>query len=131
MSIFNAFYQNADGTVLKCAKVQLRALGNTDDHLRNFSFSCRENGWQLSPAYDVVPSLAFGQYHQLKVGYSDILPDFASAAKVHNSFNLTRQQAQQISETVQTVMQQWQTVFAQSGVSNKDIELLTRVIKTR
>lgn len=106
-----------------------RALNNTDDHLRNFSFSCREKGWQLSPAYDVVPSLEFGKYHQLQLSYSDILPDFAKAPLAHGSFNLTLKQAQQVCETVKAVMMQWQDVFEQCGVCDKDIELLARVIK--
>jgi serine/threonine-protein kinase HipA len=106
-----------------------RALSNTDDHLRNFSFSCRENGWQLSPAYDVVPSTTFGQYHQLRVGYSDVLPTIATADKVHDSFHLTQQQAQQVCATVGAVMQQWQAIFQQCGVSDKDIAVLEKVIE--
>lgn len=41
------------------------ALNNTDDHLRNFSMINRGSGYQLSPAYDVVPSDTIGGFHQL------------------------------------------------------------------
>jgi len=32
------------------------AIGNTEDHHRNFSFINRGDGWQLSPTYDVTPA---------------------------------------------------------------------------
>ena len=31
------------------------AVSNTDDHLRNHAFIFAENGWRLSPLYDVNP----------------------------------------------------------------------------
>ena len=42
-----------------------KTLNNTDDHLRNFSFINKGKGYQLSPAYDVLPSDTIGAYHQL------------------------------------------------------------------
>lgn len=33
------------------------AISNTDDHLRNHGFLLRDNGWHLSPAYDINPSI--------------------------------------------------------------------------
>jgi serine/threonine-protein kinase HipA len=33
------------------------AISNTDDHLRNHEFILREQGWILSPAYDLNPSI--------------------------------------------------------------------------
>ncbi|UAA39782.1 type II toxin-antitoxin system HipA family toxin [Paraneptunicella aestuarii] len=106
-----------------------KVLNNTDDHLRNFSFTCREDGWQLSSAYDVVPSLAHGQYHQLKVGLSDYLPELSEAVSVHKKFNLTKQVAQDVIERVSDVSQNWKTVFAQLGVSEEDLALLQNVIR--
>jgi len=105
-----------------------KILNNTDDHLRNFSFTCRENGWQLSPAYDVVPALTYGSYHQLTVGYHSTLPDLAHAADLHKSFNLTKTKAQDVIDEVKQAMQNWQTHFRQCGVSKADIEKLSNVI---
>ena len=31
-------------------------VSNTDDHLRNHGFILTNNGWQLSPAYDMNPN---------------------------------------------------------------------------
>ena len=33
------------------------AISNTDDHLRNHGFIINRGGWQLSPAYDINPSI--------------------------------------------------------------------------
>lgn len=31
-------------------------ISNTDDHLRNHGFLYTENGWMLSPAFDITPN---------------------------------------------------------------------------
>jgi Uncharacterized protein related to capsule biosynthesis enzymes len=33
------------------------SVSNTDDHLRNHGFLLSEEGWRLSPAFDVNPSI--------------------------------------------------------------------------
>lgn len=39
------------------------AICNRDDHAKNFSFQLKGNKWQLSPAYDVLPSMGFNGFH--------------------------------------------------------------------
>ncbi len=38
-------------------------ISNRDDHAKNFSFQFKANRWQLSPAYDLLPSSGFNGYH--------------------------------------------------------------------
>ena len=38
-------------------------ISNRDDHAKNFSFQYRGGAWQLSPAYDLLPSAGFNGYH--------------------------------------------------------------------
>ena len=106
-----------------------RALNNTDDHLRNFSFTCKENGWQLSPAYDVVPSMTYGSYHQLKLGYDDMLPSIHEAIRHFKKFGLTQHQAEIVIDNVKSVLLKWKLVFENYGVSTVDIENIAKVIK--
>jgi len=106
------------------------ALNNTDDHLRNFSFSCKEDGWQLTPAYDVVPSVTYGAYHQLKLGYDDILPSHSHIARYHKNFGLTKAQVGDVAERVRSTLVNWAKSFRESGVSENDIKLLSKLIKT-
>jgi serine/threonine-protein kinase HipA len=37
--------------------------GNKDDHAKNFTFIHKSGKWQLSPAYDLVPSAGFNNNH--------------------------------------------------------------------
>lgn len=43
-------------------------LGNTDDHLKNFSLIIQDGGWRLSPVYDVLPN------HHERLAHSILLP---------------------------------------------------------
>jgi len=38
-------------------------IENRDDHAKNFSFLLKDNTWQLSPAYDLLPGGGFNGYH--------------------------------------------------------------------
>jgi len=38
-------------------------ISNRDDHAKNFSFQYVNNNWQLSPAYDLLPSAGFNGFH--------------------------------------------------------------------
>ncbi|AYG00393.1 type II toxin-antitoxin system HipA family toxin [Lactococcus allomyrinae] len=43
-------------------------IGNRDDHAKNFSFVMSEQGgWELSPAYDLLPSEGFNGFHTTTV----------------------------------------------------------------
>lgn len=39
------------------------AIGNKDDHAKNFSFLYHVDAWKLSPAYDLLPSSGFNHHH--------------------------------------------------------------------
>jgi serine/threonine-protein kinase HipA len=39
------------------------AISNRDDHAKNFSFQYKNGMWQLSPAYDILPSSGFNGWH--------------------------------------------------------------------
>ncbi len=43
-------------------------IGNTDDHLKNFLMLHNDEGWRLSPAFDLVPNIGFNQEHVLRIG---------------------------------------------------------------
>ncbi len=50
------------------------AIGNTDDHLKNFLLLHGERGWRLSPAFDLVPDLGRNREHTLAIGHSRETP---------------------------------------------------------
>lgn len=42
-------------------------ISNRDDHAKNFSFQYINEGWRLSPAYDLLPGGGFNGYHTTTV----------------------------------------------------------------
>ena len=57
VSFFKAFGSNPKADLMELWKriVFIMAVTNTDDHLRNHAFLFADNGWKLSPLYDVNP----------------------------------------------------------------------------
>ena len=50
------------------------AIGNTDDHLKNFVLLHDAAGWRLSPAFDLVPDIGRNREHTLAIGHSRDTP---------------------------------------------------------
>ena len=102
---------------------------NTDDHPRNHGFLMDNGKISLSPAYDIIPSLAHpgvGTDFRLamSVGENGREATLTNALSRAERFGLLKKEAQatidQIIETVRT----WLDVFEECGVSGHDIDLL-------
>ena len=50
------------------------AIGNVDDHLKNFWMIHREKGWRLAPAFDLVPDTGAKLEHTLAFGLTLTCP---------------------------------------------------------
>ena len=68
------------------------AVSNTDDHLRNHGFILTDEGWCLSPLYDVNPN-SDGDVLALNVDEYSNLIDFELALDVAPTFGVTEKQA--------------------------------------
>src|SRR5699024_3870719 len=64
------------------------AISNTDDHLRNHGFILTPNGWELSPAYDLNPSID-KDHLSLNIDEEDSSLDLELAKGVGEYFRLT------------------------------------------
>ena len=64
------------------------AVSNTDDHLRNHGFVLVQDGWSLSPLYDVNPDI-YGDALSLNVDSDNNLIDFNLALSVAKVYGLT------------------------------------------
>ena len=107
-------------------------INNTDDHLKNFSLLRDENGWSISPAYDLVPTTSMGEYHQLGFANSAVPPkDKALINFGMQYFNLNKEKVMIAIETCEQVVSNWQEHFASQGVDERDIHYLDRVIAPR
>jgi len=107
-------------------------IGNTDDHLKNFIMLHNDEGWKLSPAFDLVPNIGFNGEHVLRIGYDNRSPDFETLLQEAKHFGLKRrQQAQEVVMEVHEAVSGWSTVFTACNVPEKDAESIGKDINHR
>ena len=98
------------------------AVSNTDDHLRNHGFLLSNEGWKLSPAYDMNPN-AEGNALALDVDEHSSAIDFALALSVARWFDMTDKQAIEAQkEIVDVVENHWRRLAKQFELSRSEIE---------
>jgi serine/threonine-protein kinase HipA len=100
------------------------AISNTDDHLRNHGFILTKQGWILSPAYDLNPSIDKGGL-ALNIDTNNNALDFELAKSVGEYFRLNNNQMEVIIKEVLSVVSQWKTIAKEIGVSRSEIELMS------
>ncbi|MCK5165131.1 MAG: type II toxin-antitoxin system HipA family toxin [Desulfobacula sp.] len=95
------------------------AIGNTDDHLKNFTILHKENGFCLSPAYDLLPDTEMRREHDLMIGSSFLPPSRADLEKLANKWKI--RQADKIIDEIIEVVSKWKTMFKKYKVPDADI----------
>lgn len=106
-----------------------RAIHNTDDHERNFSFIHQGEGYRLSPAYDLVPSLTTGEYHTTGYGYHPDPPRPSEAVKLGKVLNMPRPVVASVAEQIVAVVNQWPDFAQRAGVDEQDMERVGRALR--
>ena len=107
-------------------------IGNTDDHLKNFCMLHDDEGWKLSPAFDLVPNVGFNQEHVLSIGYDNRPQDLETILAEAKYFGIKRRQvALDVLLEVYEAVMGWESVFAACGVSLKDNESIGMDINHR
>ena len=101
------------------------AVSNTDDHLRNHGFILKEDGWRLSPAYDINPSTDKDGL-ALNIDTSDNALSFQLAKSVGTYFQLNDLQMEEIINQVIAVRQNWRKLADQIGISRAEQELMAK-----
>jgi len=103
------------------------AVTNDDDHPRNHALLRTGRGWQLSPAYDIVPARRLSLEHRdlaLTVG------DHGRTASIFNlvsqcaRFGLSTDEARNVIDAIVAAVGTWREVFEGQGVAAKDIEYI-------
>ena len=97
-------------------------INNTDNHLRNHSFLLAPNGWKLSPAYDMNPSI-HGRTSVLAIDEGIHAFSMEAIKETAVFYNLSDKQAKDIIEEVQDTVSGWERCARQHGLS-KEIPLL-------
>lgn len=105
-------------------------MDNTDDHERNHSISLNlsDGYYDLTPAYDVVPSLQNLGYQALTVGRSGAESSLENALTDINEFGIKKPRAIALIQQVAATVEQWAGHFRQCGVCDADMEQLAASI---
>ena len=100
-------------------------IDNTDDHEKNHALLVNDaTHYELSPAYDVLPSGQGLGYQQLRVGADAGDSTLDNALSMCTQFGLKPAAAKQQIRAVAKVVAGWRAHFASVGVTANDIELL-------
>jgi serine/threonine-protein kinase HipA len=97
-------------------------VSNVDDHLRNHGFLLSNEGWILSPAYDINP-IETGTGLKLNISNDDNSLDLNLAMEVHEFFRLQEKEAREIIQVVKASVSNWRKVAAMYGISKVSQEL--------
>lgn len=99
------------------------AISNTDDHLRNHGFLLTDNGWVLSPAYDINPSIDKNGL-ALNIDMDNNALDMELAKSVGVFFRLSEKDMEQIISEVLCSVNNWKEKAKQLGISRAEQELM-------
>ncbi len=110
------------------------AIGNTDDHLRNFRLLHKEEGWRLAPAYDLLPDVGRRREHAIDFRYGRECPDGAVVAQIAHDWGVSGHK--QIVEDVCSAAEQFGVICDEQGVPATDraffdASIVRRIAKLR
>lgn len=116
---FSGADNEADLEQLWCRIIFHIAISNTDDHLRNHGFLLSDEGWRLSPAYDINPSVDKNGL-SLNIDTNSNALDFELAKSVGPYFQLDHKQMDSILNEVKSAVSQWKTIAQDIGISRQE-----------
>ena len=98
------------------------AVSNTDDHLRNHAFIFTENGWELSPLYDVNP-IPYGDELSLNVDEEDNSINIDLVIQTAVRFGISETNATTYAKDILTIVKEnWEKRAMALGLSRRLIE---------
>jgi len=107
-------------------------IGNTDDHLKNFCMLNDGQAWHLSPAFDLVPNIGLNREHVLRIGMANLVPNRDTLLAEAKKFGIKqRPKADEIINTMLSVVSGWKKVFTEFEVPKRDMDVLGRDIESR
>lgn len=98
-------------------------ISNTDDHLRNHGFIYERNqGWRLSPIYDINPTPLEIKPRILTtaIDYDNRSASIETVISVIKEFRLDKNQATKIVKDVASAVKQWRKIAASFGLSKSE-----------
>ena len=96
-------------------------VGNTDDHFRNHGFLLTRKGWELSPAYDINPTLSDDQ--RLLINRSTSESNLDILLKSAKNYMLSTETAKTIIDEIKSSMKSWRREARRLGLPQRDIDM--------
>jgi serine/threonine-protein kinase HipA len=108
----------ADGEELFRRIALTLLVNNIDDHMKNHGLIRTQNGWKMSPAFDVNPFYRQGTASSTPVSSNDDpnARDIRNLLDVSDSFSLTRARAIEIIRQVEEATAGWRNVALGFGI---------------
>ncbi len=114
-------------------------VSNLDDHPRNHAVVWEEDGWRLSPAYDITPSATRSQDERLLAMSVDVAGGdrsrWANRSRLVSGarhFGLTKGEADElISEMKARVLDRWRPLIAELGGGDRFAEQISHAFPDR
>lgn len=100
-------------------------VSNTDDHLRNHGFILTNDGWILSPAYDINP-IETGSGLSLNITEDDNSLDLELALEIAEYFRLDNKRANKIINQIKNSVQHWREISIKYGIPKTEQDLISR-----
>ena len=101
-------------------------IHNTDDHLKNFWMTCtNEEGWRLSPSFDLVPDIGQRGEHILFFDLDPAYPGRVNLERLGRAWGITG--AVEIVQQVFEAVAGWREEFLTCGVMKKDIDRFAEI----
>lgn len=104
------------------------AISNTDDHLRNHGFILTDEGWILSPAYDLNPSIDKDGL-ALNIDMDNNALDLEIAKSAGGFFRLDKKQMDHIITEVLDSVGRWEKIADKIGISRSERERMKEAFK--
>jgi serine/threonine-protein kinase HipA len=104
-------------------------IDNTDDHEKNHALRVTDSQqYELSPAYDVLPSSQALGFQQMRVGEQEADSTLANALSMSLMFSLEKDAAVRQVRAVARIVSGWKEHFKRCGVTSGDIDLYAEQI---
>lgn len=108
------------------------AIHNTDDHMRNHGLLHREDGWNLSPLFDVNPNPNLSEHRATSIcaatARDEELDGLTELAK---SWGLGQRDQERIWAQVSSAVNGWRYAAKKNGISDLEISRFTGAFTTR
>ncbi|MCM1168659.1 MAG: type II toxin-antitoxin system HipA family toxin [Bacteroides sp.] len=96
-------------------------IGNADDHFRNHGFLLTRTGWELSPAYDINPTISTHQ--SLLIDRTTNESDTDILLNAADVYLLKKERAAAIIEEVKNAMASWRKEARKIGLPQRDMDM--------